>query len=135
MVLVVLVAEAWGLLLGGVFMQPRKAQTATTVIMLTFLLVGARGGGGRGGPVATPPCIPLSPRRHGARAALHWFSRAERAARTCRCPPAPQVGGYYARSIPAWIGWVRRGVGGGGRAALETHAEQVRVGVRAAVER
>jgi len=40
MLLVVLVAESWGLLLGGVFMVARKAQTATTVIMLTFLLVG-----------------------------------------------------------------------------------------------
>ncbi|GBF97037.1 ABC transporter G family member [Raphidocelis subcapitata] len=55
MVLVVLVAEAWGLLLGGIFMHARKAQTATTVIMLTFLL----------------------------------------------------VGGYYARNIPVWIGWLR----------------------------
>ncbi|KIY91979.1 hypothetical protein MNEG_15984 [Monoraphidium neglectum] len=55
MILVVMVAEAWGLLLGGIFMQPKKAQTATTVIMLTFLL----------------------------------------------------VGGYYARSIPVFISWVR----------------------------
>jgi hypothetical protein len=30
MILVVMVAEAWGLLLGGIFMQPKKAQTATT---------------------------------------------------------------------------------------------------------
>jgi hypothetical protein len=40
LVLVTSVAESWGLLIGGVFMEPKTAQTVTTVIMLAFLLVG-----------------------------------------------------------------------------------------------
>jgi hypothetical protein len=38
--LVVLVAEAWGLLAGGAFMQAKSAQAATTIVMICFLLVG-----------------------------------------------------------------------------------------------
>ncbi|KAL6756428.1 ABC-2 type transporter-domain-containing protein [Haematococcus lacustris] len=38
--LVVLVAQAWGLLFGGLFMVPKTAQTVTTVIMLSLMLVG-----------------------------------------------------------------------------------------------
>ncbi|KAG2437947.1 hypothetical protein HXX76_005562 [Chlamydomonas incerta] len=40
MLLVVLLAQSWGLLFGGTFMDPKSAQTVTTVVMLTFLLVG-----------------------------------------------------------------------------------------------
>ncbi|WIA19845.1 hypothetical protein OEZ85_005749 [Tetradesmus obliquus] len=40
LVLVVAVAESWGLLIGGVCMDPKTAQTITTVVILAFLLVG-----------------------------------------------------------------------------------------------
>ncbi|KAJ9515493.1 hypothetical protein QJQ45_016484 [Haematococcus lacustris] len=40
MLLVVLVAQGWGLLIGGLFMVPKTAQTVTTVIMLSLMLVG-----------------------------------------------------------------------------------------------
>lgn len=40
MMLIVTLAQSWGLLIGGVCMDPKQAQTVTTVIMLTFLLVG-----------------------------------------------------------------------------------------------
>ncbi|EFJ49175.1 hypothetical protein VOLCADRAFT_104378 [Volvox carteri f. nagariensis] len=35
-----LFVTSWGLLFGGTFMDPKSAQTITTVVMLTFLLVG-----------------------------------------------------------------------------------------------
>jgi len=38
--LVLFVAQAWGLWIGGLTMEPRKAQTVSTIIILTFLLVG-----------------------------------------------------------------------------------------------
>lgn len=34
-----------GLLIGGLFMDPKSAQTVTTIIMLTFLLVGGEARG------------------------------------------------------------------------------------------
>ncbi|GLC73199.1 hypothetical protein PLESTF_001346200 [Pleodorina starrii] len=40
MLLIVLLAQSWGLLFGGTFMDPKAAQTITTVVMLSFLLVG-----------------------------------------------------------------------------------------------
>ncbi|GIL44843.1 hypothetical protein Vafri_2304, partial [Volvox africanus] len=40
MLLVVLLAQTWGLLFGGTFMDPKMAQTITTVAVLLFLLVG-----------------------------------------------------------------------------------------------
>ncbi|KAI8473752.1 MAG: hypothetical protein J3K34DRAFT_497894 [Monoraphidium minutum] len=40
MVLVTLVSQSWGLLLGAVFMNPKTAQTVASVMMLTFMLVG-----------------------------------------------------------------------------------------------
>lgn len=38
--LLVLVAQSFGLLIGGAFMDPKTAQNLTTVVMLTFMLVG-----------------------------------------------------------------------------------------------
>lgn len=38
--LVVLLAQSVGLMLGAIFMNPKNAQTVSTVIMLTFMLVG-----------------------------------------------------------------------------------------------
>ncbi|MEW5311333.1 MAG: hypothetical protein WDW38_003059 [Sanguina aurantia] len=55
LILVTLIAQSWGLLFGGSFMDPKLAQTVTTVVMLTFLL----------------------------------------------------IGGFYVRSIPVWIGWIK----------------------------
>ncbi|GLI64948.1 hypothetical protein VaNZ11_008352 [Volvox africanus] len=40
MLLLVLLAQTWGLLFGGTFMDPKTAQTITTVAILAFLLVG-----------------------------------------------------------------------------------------------
>lgn len=40
MLLVVLLAQSFGLLIGAAFMDPKTAQTVTTIVMLTFLLVG-----------------------------------------------------------------------------------------------
>ncbi|KAF5828872.1 hypothetical protein DUNSADRAFT_16957 [Dunaliella salina] len=40
LMLVITLAQSWGLLIGGVCMDPKQAQTVTTVVMLTFLLVG-----------------------------------------------------------------------------------------------
>jgi hypothetical protein len=39
LLLIVLNAQSWGLLLGGLFMDPKTAQAVTTVVMLSFLLV------------------------------------------------------------------------------------------------
>jgi ABC-type multidrug transport system permease subunit len=39
LLLIVLNAQSWGLLLGGLFMDPKTAQAITTVVMLSFLLV------------------------------------------------------------------------------------------------
>jgi hypothetical protein len=39
LLLIVLNAQSWGLMLGGLFMDPKTAQAVTTVVMLSFLLV------------------------------------------------------------------------------------------------
>jgi ABC-type multidrug transport system permease subunit len=42
LLLVVLVAEAWGLLVGAIFFNPKDGQAFTTVIILAMLLVSRR---------------------------------------------------------------------------------------------
>lgn len=40
MLLIVLLAQSWGLLFGGTFMEPKSAQTITTVVRRVPVVVG-----------------------------------------------------------------------------------------------
>lgn len=61
-----------GLLIGGIFMDPKSAQTATTVVMLTFLLVGKLLGRGR--PAAAACLLQAGEAARGAYDSLsHWW--------------------------------------------------------------
>lgn len=136
MLLVVLVAESWGLLLGGIFMHAKKAQTATTgarrpvcghACLPLLSCVGFEGRGRRGGRLDL--CPPRHPCPHihsrlpsvSCHLIIAWRTRSPHTrlthARLARAPCTPPpavimltfllVGGYYARSIPVWIAWVR----------------------------
>jgi hypothetical protein len=123
----VLIAQTIGLLLGAIFMNPKTAQTVSTVLMLTFMLVGARRVQRRlllalllllllAAPAARRCPGPGLPASQGGR----WRAgcRPPPASHTptptrlltphaLTPPPRPLPGGYYVRAIPAWISWVK----------------------------
>lgn len=106
MLLLVLIAQSWGLLFGGTFMDPKSAQTITTVVRNNIRAsVGMQYHGNQ---------LELWLIANRARDVVWIWGCVWCDGGCVCCGPWLQVmltfllvGGFYVRDVPVWIGWIK----------------------------